>query len=105
MKSKLGAAFALSFSLFAADFWTSKPFTQWSEKEAQRMVESSPWAKPVSVAMGGGEAQRGSGSNRRSMNEAGADSTTQPGAGDPMDGGGRGRNRRSEERRVGKECR
>src|SRR5581483_4324447 len=47
-----GVALACAAGLFAADFWTAKPFTDWNEKDAQKMVENSPWAKPVSVATG-----------------------------------------------------
>jgi hypothetical protein len=41
-------------SLWAADFWAAKPFTDWTDKEAQKMVQNSPWAKEYSVAMPGG---------------------------------------------------
>lgn len=34
----------------AADFWT-KPFVEWSDKEAEKMVTESPWAVIVSVAL------------------------------------------------------
>lgn len=37
-------------SLSAADFWT-KPFTEWSDKEAERMVTESPWAVAVAVPL------------------------------------------------------
>ncbi len=30
---------------FAADFWTKKPYTQWSNKEVKQMLSDSPWAK------------------------------------------------------------
>jgi uncharacterized membrane protein YgcG len=37
-------------ALPAADFWT-KPFTEWSDKEAERMVTDSPWAAGVTVPL------------------------------------------------------
>ena len=33
--------------LWAMDFWQLKPFLEWSDKEVQRMLGNSPWAKPV----------------------------------------------------------
>jgi hypothetical protein len=39
-----------SFPLWAADFWQSKPFTAWGEKEIQRMLINSPWAHAVSIS-------------------------------------------------------
>lgn len=47
-----------AFCLMAADFW-QKPYTEWSEKDLNKMMTSSPWAKSVSVSMsvpGGGGA-------------------------------------------------
>lgn len=38
--------------LLAADFWTTKPFTEWSDKEIAKIVSDSPWAKRVSLSMG-----------------------------------------------------
>jgi hypothetical protein len=43
--------FTSTVSLWAADFWQAKPFTEWSEKDIQKMMESSPWSKPFSVAL------------------------------------------------------
>ena len=57
-------------ALPAADFWT-KPFTEWSDKEAERMVTESPWAIGITVPLppslpvpgdeGGGGGGRGGG--------------------------------------------
>ncbi len=30
---------------FAADFWTKKPYTQWSRKDVKQLLTDSPWAK------------------------------------------------------------
>lgn len=35
--------FACAATVGAADFWESKPYTQWSEKEARSIIEKSPW--------------------------------------------------------------
>jgi hypothetical protein len=35
--------------LGAADFWDARPFTEWSDKDVQRMLGNSPWARPVSA--------------------------------------------------------
>ena len=61
--------------LFAADFW-AKPYTEWSDKDIQKMLSNSPWAKPVAVSMGEGGGERGGkgrGSNGRpgTMGETG----------------------------------
>ncbi len=97
-RNTLAAALAGALSLYAADFWQSKPFSEWSEKDTQRMVENSPWSKPVSVAIGGTDGPRaGRGRGNRGGNDgmgetAGAGST----GGlieDPMSNvGGRNRN-------------
>lgn len=37
--------------LWAADFWESKPFTDWSDKEVRRAMTNSPWARQTNTAM------------------------------------------------------
>jgi hypothetical protein len=37
--------------LWAADFWESKPFTDWSDKEVRRVMTNSPWARQTNTAM------------------------------------------------------
>jgi len=44
--------FALIFIpclLLAADFWESKPFPEWSDKELQKIMTNSPWARQISA--------------------------------------------------------
>ncbi len=53
MKRILAAAFAVSILLPAADFWTNKEFTEWSDKDIQKILNDSPWAKKVSVNLDG----------------------------------------------------
>jgi hypothetical protein len=41
----------LPATLWAADFWDSKPFTDWSDKEVRRVMTNSPWARQTNTAM------------------------------------------------------
>ena len=43
-----------SCCLWAADFWASKPFTEWSENEVKKILQDSPWTGKVTISMGGG---------------------------------------------------
>ena len=42
-----------STALLAADFWAEKDFTSWSDKEVEKMLTDSPWAKKATIVMGG----------------------------------------------------
>jgi hypothetical protein len=56
MKKTAGLLLLFGCGLVAADFW-QKPYMEWSDKDVAKMVNASPWAKSVSVAMtfpGGG---------------------------------------------------
>lgn len=70
-KPVLLAAFTLC--LYAADFWQSKPFTEWSDKDVRRMLDNSPWAKLCIVATAG---QSGSAKGRAPSLNAGGSSNT-----------------------------
>ena len=56
------AAGAVS-ALWAADFWQTRKFTEWSEKEVEKILKDSPWSHTftVEVRRGGGG---GGGGNR-----------------------------------------
>ncbi len=57
----LGAA-----TLAAEEFWQKKKFSEWTAKEVRKMLNDSPWARPVEVRldfMGG--ARAGGGGGRR----------------------------------------
>ncbi len=43
-----------STALWGADFWEEKEYSQWTDKELQKMMMNSPWAKQVLVSRGGG---------------------------------------------------
>lgn len=55
MKKSAAVLFLMCFGLFAAEVW-QKPLAQWSEKDAAKIMSSSPWAKTTSLTMdfGGG---------------------------------------------------
>jgi hypothetical protein len=74
MKKTAGLLLLFGCGLVAADFW-QKPYTEWSDKDAAKMMNSSPWAKSVSVAMAGPGGPGGFGG---------------PGGGGPPPGGGGG---------------
>jgi hypothetical protein len=70
MKKTAGALLLFAFCAFSADFWQSKPYTEWSEKDAQKMVSNSPWAKAFAISVeppdaapvfGGGDSARAQG--------------------------------------------
>jgi hypothetical protein len=46
------ALFGLAFALAASDPWDKKPFQQWSEKDVERILKNSPWAKQVTLILG-----------------------------------------------------
>ena len=63
----LAGVIVLSATLWGAGFWDKKDFTQWNEKEVRKVLDSSPWAKPVAIPVPaalsnpGGRAGRGGG--------------------------------------------
>ena len=52
MKKTAGFLLLFGCGLVAADFW-QKPYMQWSDKDAAKMMTSSPWAKSASISMSG----------------------------------------------------
>jgi hypothetical protein len=84
--NKLAGLFILfGVGLTAADFW-QKPYTQWSDKDAGKMLTNSPWAKSASLSMigpdGGGPpmAPPGGGGGFRGGPQGGGGSEFGPGA-------------------------
>ena len=51
MKKIAALLFLFAFCLMAADFW-QKPYTEWADKDLQRMIANSPWAHTASVSVG-----------------------------------------------------
>jgi len=44
---------ATALALFAEDFWAKKPYTDWSERDAAKLLTNSPWSHEVVVVVGG----------------------------------------------------
>jgi hypothetical protein len=80
------AACTFAVSLLAADFWQAKPFTDWNDKDVQKMLQSSPWAKQFSVALA---ASNGSVGGRRAGNSPNSGAMSGPAG--TADQGGLGR--------------
>ncbi|MBV8845027.1 MAG: hypothetical protein JO307_19650 [Bryobacterales bacterium] len=82
-------------ALWAADFWQTKPFANWDQKEIQKILTDSPWAKKVSVAMAGrggapasgGDAGGGAGGGGRSGRGGPAGPNSDPGISGGAGGG------------------
>ncbi|MGA3202209.1 MAG: hypothetical protein ABSF12_06905 [Bryobacteraceae bacterium] len=78
MKKFVPPFLAAAICLWAADFWQAKPFTDWSDKEAQKMETNSPWSKQIAVstgAVGGpdtGRAKRSGGDLDSTLGSGGA---------------------------------
>jgi hypothetical protein len=102
MKKLTAITISLSVCLFGADFWQSKPFTDWSDKDVQKMIESSPWAKSISIPIGS-EGPRPGGARRGSMGESDSPARSSSMGEDPMGnaGGGRGGRNRDGDSGVG----
>lgn len=64
MKKLLPFLFIFAISLWAADFWVSKPYTEWTDKEVQKLLSNSPWSKEVVVSLGGAGGGSGKGSRK-----------------------------------------
>ncbi|MFN7975321.1 MAG: hypothetical protein U0166_23705 [Acidobacteriota bacterium] len=51
------ALFSPSRAARAGDVWASKPFTEWSDKEVQKILTSSPWGRPIPLQLKNTEAR------------------------------------------------
>lgn len=80
--------FTLTVTLWAADFWQAKPFTEWNEKDVQKMMESSPWSKPFSVALASTTPDNTRGGKRAGSTTGGSQMSGPAGTSEP---GGLGR--------------
>ncbi|MBZ5631571.1 MAG: hypothetical protein LAO55_00465 [Acidobacteriia bacterium] len=104
MLKKLSALlFLCALCMWAADFWTTKPFTQWNEKEVQKVLSDSPWTGKVTISgggpgappiVGGGGGGGGRGGGGRGGGPQGDSTTADPGiaggGGGDFGGGGGG---------------
>ena len=84
-----------AWALGAAEFWERKKFSEWTEKEVRKMLNDSPWARPVEIrvdAMGGARAGGGGGRRRGGGGGGGFDASAgSMGGADEGMGGGMGR--------------
>ncbi len=85
--------FAVPVLLLAGDFWKEKKPADWSEKEAKKMTENSPWARESTPRMEGampsGMPSGGRGGRSGGGGGGGAPSA-EAGSGGDMTGGGGG---------------
>ena len=50
----ISGVWLLAFAVVgAADFWEEKAFTEWSDKDLEKMMSNSPWAKRLTVVFRG----------------------------------------------------
>jgi hypothetical protein len=76
--------------LFAADPWKTKKAAEWTDKELQKVLTNSPWAKTASVEMGGGGGGGMSGGRGGGMGRGGGGGMGRGGGGGMGGGGGIG---------------
>lgn len=89
MKKTTVLLLALAVCAWAAEFWQTKPYTDWNEKEVQKLETSSPWSKQVPVSMGSGNGPDTSRGKRGATGATGdLDSTLGSGSGPGGRGGG-----------------
>ncbi len=89
MRKLFASVFLFTLTLWGADFWT-KPYTDWTDKEVQKIGNSSPWAKEFSVALAGSGGAPGGGSGRRGGGGGGGGGQNNPGSASADDVGGAG---------------
>jgi len=65
----IGAALGLAGCAWAADLWLSRPFAEWTDKDAQKIINASPWARQISVMPSGARVPSYSGDRRGSTLE------------------------------------
>src|SRR5262249_51848825 len=74
--------FSVCGVLLAGEFWESKKFGEWSEKEVRQLMTNSPWARKVDVPVGAPVAGQSRGGGR------GGARAPRAGAGADIGGGG-----------------
>ena len=86
--------FLCALCMWAADFWTTKPFTDWNENEVAKILSDSPWTAKITIsagpgappAIGGGGG--GGGRGGRGGGPQGDSTTADPGIGGDSGGFG-----------------
>ena len=77
--------------LIAEDFWIKKPYTEWTEKDAAKLLQNSPWAHEVSINLGQASDSQGGGGGGRGRRGGGGGpggDMAGPGTNGPAGGGG-----------------
>jgi len=76
--------------LIAEDFWVKKPYTDWSEKDATKLLTNSPWSHDVELSSGPSVELAGGGGGRSRGSSTGDNPATvgQQSTGDDGPGGG-----------------
>jgi hypothetical protein len=97
MKSLIGSVIFLcgagALMLLAADSWRTKPYTAWDDKEVQKILNDSPWARGVTIMMNGaGGSVDGPHSNSPLAGAGGGPGGGGTGGGGGRNGGGEGLN-------------
>ncbi|HEY2844781.1 MAG TPA: hypothetical protein VGJ09_14065 [Bryobacteraceae bacterium] len=92
LKRSSALVFLFALSAWAADFWTTKPYTDWDEKDIQKILTNSPWTEKISIVAGVGAFAGPGGSGKGGGGRGGGRSSGPQGDGansDPgVDGGG-----------------
>jgi hypothetical protein len=81
--------FVAALTLWAADVWV-KPYTEWNDKDVQKIMTDSPWAKKVSVAFEGGGGGGGAGGGGKGGRTSGPQGSVGLDPGTDGNGGGGG---------------
>jgi hypothetical protein len=90
MKKLLPLLLVFAFGLAAADFW-SKPSAEWSDKDLQKMMNNSPWARQDTFNVSGPTPPSVGGGGRASVDDTSAPEPISAGGGGGRGGrGGRG---------------
>jgi hypothetical protein len=76
--------------LIAEDFWVKKPYTDWSEKDAAKLLVNSPWSHDVVISGGPTPEMAGGGTGRRGTAAGENPGAVGQNAGDMSGGGGGG---------------
>lgn len=83
MKKTAALVIVFAVGLCAADFWQTKPFTEWTDKDITKLSGNSPWAKEFSVEMGGAMPGGGGGKGGGKTRDGGQTGAQEAGGGAP----------------------
>lgn len=72
-------------TLYGADFWEKKKFSEWNDKEVRRMLTDSPWAHAYELMSGGGFPSSGGGGGRGGRRGGGGGFSADSGSGGGME--------------------